>query len=164
MQRFFEIAIMITVMITFINGGFVAFGGPIFDSGIATADGNSFDYNESIVPIYDIRLDPEDINIIATSSANNVKEGDALQQIGSYISQAIGTVTAPLGAIGTIIQQLFAFSTAYQNILFWIFGDMPRLWNFLSWTIIPFINLMQVISLTWIIVYAISAVRGGSAN
>lgn len=157
MNRFFEIAIMITIAITFVNGGIVAFGPYLFDTG-------ETGYDAMVADIPDLRVTQEDIESLQTEQDNTVKEGDVAQQLLAFVGQVAGTVNNVTGGIGYVLTSLYSFGIAYAVVLEWIFGDIPVLWTFLSWTVIPMINLMQMVSITYLLIYVITALRGGSAS
>ena len=151
MISFFEIAIIFLIMMTCINGMFFVFGGPV-----ANLD---FSYGAES----DMLITQAEVQNTAITSENSVKEGDAFAAIFSFISVVVGTVTGAIGAISILLGPFFAFGNAWSFALKTIFGDTGLLWNFLNWTIIPLINLIQIGSITYLILYAVSAIRGANA-
>ncbi len=151
MLSFFELAVVFLVMITSVNGMFFVFGGPVANL--------EFDYASDS----DIIISQGDIQNAASTSENSVKEGDAFAAIFSFISVVVGTVTGSIGAISLLLGPFFAFGNAWSFVLETIFGDTGLLWDFLSLTIIPFVNLMQLGAIVYLILYAIAAIRGANA-
>jgi len=150
MLSLFEMAIGFLVMMLCINGMFFVFGGSV-----ANID---FEYASQ----ENLFISQEDVKETADTSENSAKEGDAFAAIFSFVSLLVGTVTGTIGAIAILLGPLFAFGNAWGYALETIFGGTGLLWNFLTLTIIPLINLMQVGSIAYIVLYAVSAVRGGS--
>jgi len=151
MLSFFEMAVVFLVMMTCINGMFFVFGGPVA--------GMDFSYPAQ----NDMLITQAEVQNAATTSENSVKEGDAFAAIFSFISVVVGTVTGGIGAISLLIGPFFAFGNAWAFVLEAIFGDTGLVWTFLSLTLIPLINLMQIGSITYLILYAVAAIRGANA-
>ena len=151
MLSFFEMAVVFLTMMMCINGMFFVFGGPV-----ANID---FSYEAQ----NDMLITQADIQNAASTSENSVKEGDAFAAIFSFISVVVGTVTGSIGAISILIGPFFAFGNAWSFVLKTIFGDTGLLWTFLSLTVIPLINFMQIGSITYLILYAVAAIRGANA-
>ncbi len=151
MISFFETAVVFLVMMTCINGMFFVFGGPVAN----------IDFNYTAQD--NILISQEEVQNTATTSENSVKEGDAFAAIFSFISVVVGTVTGTIGAISILLGPFFAFGNAWAFALSTVFGGTGLLWDFMSLTIIPIVNLMQMGSITYLILYAIAAIRGANA-
>ena len=151
MLSFFEMAVVFLTMMTCINGMFFVFGGPV-----ANID---FTYGAES----DLLISQEEVQNAASTSENSVKEGDAFAAIFSFISVVVGTVTGAIGAISILLQPFFAFGNAWAYALETVFGGSGLLWTFLSLTIIPIVNLLQMGAITYLILYAVAAIRGANA-
>jgi hypothetical protein len=149
MQQFFKVAILITIALTFMNGMMFSFQGDLTDEKL----------------IYkDVSVTNEDVQDLRTVDDGRVVEGDALSKIVSFVSNLIGTVTNVGGGIGKTLDMLFTFSQGYATALQNVFGGIPPIWTFLSLTVIPMLNALQIISITYLLIYAVSALRGGGAG
>jgi len=148
MHKFFEIAIMITIAITFVNGMIVAFSPSLIGETIALPD---------------IRVDDANVSTLQQTE-NTAVPGDPLSQVISAVNGLLGTASNAVGGMALTANILFSMSIAYATVLELIFGEMGVLWVFIQWTVIPLISLMQVLSITYFLIYAISALRGGSAG
>ncbi len=151
MLSFFEIAVVFLTMMMCINGMFFVFGGPV-----ANLD---FEYAAES----DMLISQDEVQSAAITSENSVKEGDAFAAIFSFISVVVGTVTGGIGAISILVTPFFVFGNAWSYALESIFGATGLLWTFISLTIIPLVNLMQIGSVTYLILYAVAAIRGANA-
>jgi len=151
MLSFFEIAVVFLTMMTCVNGMFFVFGGPV-----ANLD---FEYGAES----DMLITQEEVKSAATTSENSVKEGDAFAAIFSFISVVVGTVTGGYGAISLLLQPFFGFGNAWSVALETIFKESGLIWDFLQLTLIPLINLMQLGSITYLVLYAVAAIRGANA-
>lgn len=150
MQSFFQMAIAFLVMISFVNGMLFVFGEPV--AGI-----------EFYYPASDsISITEEEVQDTTKTSENTAKEGDPFAAIYSFVSLLVGTVTGAVGGVALLLGPFFAFGNAWSFALKTIFGNSGLMWDFLTWTVIPFVNLMQVGAVTYVVLYAVSAVRGGS--
>lgn len=150
MLSFFEIAVVFLTMMMCINGMFFVFGGTV-----ANLD---FEYGAES----NLLISQDEVQNAATTSENSVKEGDAFAAIFSFISVVVGTVTGAIGSISILLGPFFVFGNAWAYALKSIFGKTGLLWDFISLTIIPLINLMQIGSITYLILYAVAAIRGAS--
>lgn len=163
MQRFFEIAIMMTIVITFINGGLIVFGQPLMDkdfSGLQDAN---------------VMITTSDVTILKGQVENTAKEEGAFTEIIDFIGGIAGGIGQVGGGVATTINNLFAFGNAYTNVFKAIFSGIDTLYcdedcitgggslGFLQLTIIPLINFMQILAITYLLIYVVSAIRGGGA-
>jgi len=151
MLSFFEIAVVFLTMMMCINGMFFVFGGPV-----ANLD---FEYSSE----NDILITQAEVKSAATTSENSVKEGDAFAAIFSFISVVVGTVTGGIGAISLLLQPFFGFGNAWSVALKTIFGETGLLWEYLQWTLIPLVNFIQLGAITYLVLYAVAAIRGANA-
>jgi len=156
-NRFFDMAIMLVIGSLFINGAIVALGPSLFNTG----EGGRFDNLMAQLP--DTRISDENVAGIGRLSEDTVKDSGPVDQLIIFVSAVVGTVENTFGGVAFILASLFSFGVAYSVMLEFIFGDIPVLWTFMVWVVIPFINLIQVISITYLLIYVISALRGGSA-
>jgi len=162
MNKFFEAAIMMTIAITFVNGAIVAFAEPLIGLDIMDDEGNP-------TGIADIRVTSEDVNnLIEGASGETAKSGEMYANIRDFVGQLVGSIPVvgeigqAVGGIWMMLTTIYNFGTAYTVVLQLIFGDMGALWTFMAWTVIPMINLLQILSIVYLLAYAVSAVRGGA--
>ncbi len=151
MLSFFEIAVVFLTMMMCINGMFFVFGENVADAGF------KYESEDKLL------ISDAEVENVATTSENSVKEGDAFAAIFSFISVVVGTVTGSIGAISVFLQPFFTFGNAWFVALETVFGKTGDLWEFLKLTIIPLIYLMQIGAITYIIAYVIAAIRGANA-
>jgi len=161
MHKFFETAILMTLVITFINGGLFVFGGLFMD--------------EDFSSLPDTRTTAADVEILADTSQNTAKESEPASQILDFVGGLVGTISNVSGGMGVVLNSLFSFGDSYNVMFKLLFGGVDILYcdqtcvdnggslGFLQLTIIPLISLMQVLSITYILIYAINALRGGGA-
>jgi len=163
MQRFFEIAIMMTIVISFINGGLIVFGEPLMDKDFSGLQDSN------------VMVKTSDVTILKGEVENTAKEEGAFTEVIDFLGGIVGGIGQVGGGIATTINKLFAFGNAYTMMFKAMFNGIDTLYcdedciagggslGFLQLTLIPLINLMQILAVTYIFIYIISAIRGGGA-
>lgn len=165
MNKFFEIAILLTIVITFANGFIFAFA-PVLIGQTIMAPTNTQ---------ANIGITAEDVNSIARASQQNiVTTSNPLSQVGIWLSGLLGSVvsalpgstqiTQAMGGAFKLTEMIFNFATAYKIPLQAIFGGMPLIMSVINFTIMPFLFLIQIIAIVYLLATLLSAVTGGGAG
>jgi hypothetical protein len=136
MQKFFEICILITVAVTFSNGMLYVFAPSL---------------TGETPHIEDIRVTEDDLNSVKVSQ-NIASGGNPLDGIWAFVTNTIG------GGLQTL-NVLYSFSQSYASTLKTVFGSWPLMTDFLDWTIIPVINMIQLVGISYFLIFAVSALR-----
>jgi len=156
MNKFFQVAMLFVISSICINGMIYSLA-PIFTNSDISSG------------LLDIRLEQDDVVNFANQSEDTVKSGNPFEQalafVGTLVASipVLGDAVRALGGIGMLLQAILTFSTAYHRVLFLIFGGIEPLWTFLTWTILPVIYMIQLLSMIYVMAYAVAAVRGGAA-
>jgi len=148
MQTLFEMALAFLIMMTFINAGFYVFGNSI--AGI-----NTFEKQEGLT------ISQTDVSNSFKTTESTVKEGNAFDAIYTFVGTLFGAITGAVGIVTQLVNVFLSFGNAWSVVLTTIFSKTGLLWDFISLAIIPLINLMQFGSIVYILLYAVSAGRGG---
>ncbi len=163
MREFFKIAIIFTIAMTFVNGFMFVFALDLFDQDQADT-------------LTDLKVTQEDVNNLTTIQDPVAKSENPFSGIISFVGGVVSNLTGAIGGAGTILAILFKIGTAWEAGIAVAFSAIPKLYcdatclsegndlGLLQVTIIPLVNLVQVISITYLLVYIISALRGGTTG
>lgn len=153
MLKYFEVAVMFLIALTFANSIIFVFAFPLVGSS-PVVDTNTMLSNDDVLTL----ISPDSNQAVSGSAPDN-----PYSFVGAIIGgiPVVGGILSAVGSVAILLDTVVQIGTAYEVILRAIFGDMGILWTFISLTIIPMINLIQILAGTYLFVYGVNAVRGG---
>ena len=143
MNRLYETGLMLTVFLLSINACITVFGVPLSGTAFQTAA------TEKGMGITD-----SDVNAAASAGSNAVKSGDPWTETPGFISSA---VTGAMKIMGTVVLLVFGYAIVLGQILP---GELSPIADIIS--IILFA--VQLVTVSYLVINLISAIRGGGAT
>ena len=161
MQEFFKVAIMFTIAMTFVNGFLFVFSDGLLDQ-------------EQSGTLTDLKITKYGLQDLNTIQEPVAKAQDPFSASINWIGGGYETVSGAVGGLGQMFDLLFKVGVAWEGGLASVFSGIPTLYcdsvcidegnrlGLLQLTVIPLVYLMQILSITYIILYGVSALRGGT--
>lgn len=143
MNRIYETGLMLTVFLLAINASITVFGFPLVGTTLQTASSEK-----------GMGITEADVNAAATSGSNAVKSGDPWTETPGFIASA---VTGAMKLMGTIVFLVFGYTIILAQILP---GELSGIADIISIILMA----VQLITVSYLVINLISAIRGGGAT
>jgi hypothetical protein len=134
---------MLTVFLLAINMCITVFGVPLVGTTLQTADSEK-----------GMGITQDDVDAAATAGSNAVKSGDPWTETPGFIASA---VTGVMKLMGTVVFLVFGYTIILDQILP---GELSHIADIISIILMA----VQLVTVSYLVINLISAIRGGGAT